>query len=81
MIREFPIYFFKPSELVQEFQKSGCTVEKLVGKNIFSAGPRDLLEDPKIFRQTLRLELEYCADPYLIGLAGHIAVVCRKKDE
>jgi ubiquinone/menaquinone biosynthesis C-methylase UbiE len=81
MIREFPVYFFKPSELVQRFEKSGCTVEKLVGKNIFSAGPGDLLEDPKIFRQTLRLELQYCADPYLMGLAGHIAVVCRKRDK
>jgi ubiquinone/menaquinone biosynthesis C-methylase UbiE len=81
MIREFPVYFFKPSELVEEFEKSGCTVEKLVGKNIFSAGPGDLLEDPKIFKQILGLELDYCADPYLVGLAGHIAVVCRKKDE
>ena len=79
MIREFLVYFFKPSELVHEFENSGCTVEKLVGKNIFSAGLEDLLEDPKIFKQTLRLELEYCADPYLIGLAGHIAVVCSKK--
>jgi len=80
-VREFPMYFFKPSELVQEFEQSGCTVEKLVGKNIFSAGRGDLLEDPKILRQTLRLELGYCADPYLMGLAGHIAIVCRKKDE
>ncbi|MFB0504369.1 MAG: class I SAM-dependent methyltransferase [Candidatus Bathyarchaeia archaeon] len=81
MIREFPVYFFRPSELVQEFEQSGCTVEKLVGKNMFSAGLGDLLEDPEISKQTLRLELEYCDDPYLMGLAGHISVVCRKKDE
>lgn len=77
---EFPMYFFKPSELIQRFSETGCKVEKIVGKNMFSGGlGEDRLRDPDTFSGILKLELEYCDDPYYIGCAGHIAVICRKQ--
>jgi len=77
---EFPMYFFKPCELIQRFRETGCKVEKIVGKNMFSGGlGEDRLRDPDTFGRILKLELEYCDDPYIIGCAGHMAVVCRKQ--
>jgi len=77
---EYPMYFFKPSELIQRFSEAGCKVEKIVGKNMFSwSVGEDRLRDSDIFNGILKLELEYCDDPYHIGCAGHIALVCRKQ--
>jgi len=77
---EFPMYFFKPSELIERFEETGCEVVKIVGKNVFSGGlGENRLKDPEVFKEVLRLELDYCDDPYLVGCAGHIAVVCRKQ--
>lgn len=79
VIGEFPMYFFKPRELVQNFEKAGCKVERIVGKNIFRQVGEDQLKDPEVFKEILKLEQEYCNDPSLIGLAGHIAVMCKKQ--
>ncbi len=77
---EFPVYFFKPGELAQRFQEAGCKVENMVGKNIFSRGlGEDQLSETKTFTKVLKLELEYCEDPYFLGMAGHIAVICKKR--
>jgi len=77
---EYPMYFFKPSELMERFSEKGCKVEKIVGKNIFSGGlGEDRLRDPDTFSGILKLEMKYCDDPYYVGCAGHIAVVCRKQ--
>lgn len=78
-IHNFPIYFFKPSELMRDFEERGCKIEKIIGKNIFSSGLEEELKDPAIFKRILELELEHCADPNLVGFAGHFAVVCSKK--
>jgi len=75
---EFPMYFFKPVELMRRFEEAGCTVVKMVGKNIFSQELGDLLTIPETLEKVLSLELECCGDQTLAGAAGHVAVVCRR---
>jgi ubiquinone/menaquinone biosynthesis C-methylase UbiE len=80
----FSIRHFTPASLRTLFEDAGFEVMKVLGKPVFlSVVPRktanDLLKNEKTFEKILELELQYCDDESLIGFAGHLEIVGRKK--
>ena len=80
----FTIRYFTPESLCTLFSDAGFEVVKIVGKPTFlSVIPREtankLLKDEKTFEKVLKLELQYCDDPSIVGFASHLEVVGEKK--
>lgn len=77
----FKTQFFTPEELKTLFTTCGLKVVRLIGKPILTRIPS---EQHNIitnnFQQILEIELKYCDDPSLIGLAGHLEIVGLKQE-
>jgi ubiquinone/menaquinone biosynthesis C-methylase UbiE len=80
----FTIRYYTPESLCTLFEDVGFTVVRIVGKPVLlSVIPHEtanlLLKDDKTFERIVKLELEYCDDPALIGFAGHLEIVGKKE--
>lgn len=78
--REFPMKWFTPDELKDLFQAHGLEVVRMIGKTVlpYKVNPRILRSD-RNFRKLLELELKLCDEPCLLGRAGHLEIVGRKR--
>ncbi len=79
----FTIHYFTPQSLCKSFENAGFEVVRIIGKPVFlSATAREkansLLEDEKTFQKVLELELQYCDDVNLLGIAQHLEIVGKK---
>ena len=76
--REFGIQAFTPGELEKLFETCGLEVIRVIGKPILtqlvSREKRNEVVE-KDFGRILKLELEFCDVPSLIGVGGHLEIV------
>lgn len=78
--REFPMKWFTPDELKDLFQANGLEVVRMISKTVlpYKVNPRILRSD-RNFRKLLELELRLCDEPCLLGRAGHLEIVGKKR--
>jgi ubiquinone/menaquinone biosynthesis C-methylase UbiE len=75
---DFRFQAFTPEELTTLFEKCGLKVVRIIGKPILlqsipTENRDEIIE--KEFKKLLKLELEFCDVPCLVGMGGHLEVV------
>lgn len=80
--REFKFQAFSTNELKKIFEDCELEVVKIIGKPILTQSiPREKRDEiiKKNFQKLLKIELEFCDNPNLIGVGGHLEIVGIKK--
>lgn len=80
---KFQVKHFTPESLKTLFRNAGFEVVRVLGKPVFLSiipGEKSgrLLQNREAFEKILKLEMEYCDDPHIVGVAGHLEIVGRK---
>ena len=80
----FPQYNLTWEELAEAYEEAGLEVIEIVGAPVFMHQVDDkilqkLEEDPKIRKELLKIELEYCTNRSLVNFAGHLQMIGKKK--
>jgi len=80
----FPQYNFKPDELCRLYEKNGLKV-----LDIFSMGNlayimdkktlEKICKNKKLLKKLVALELKYASEPSIVGMAGHLGVIGKKR--
>ena len=76
-------HMFRPNEVRQLVNRAGLTVDAISASNCLSICWDDLLtevkNDPKKWRELLRMELSACREEGCVGMGDHIIVVGKKE--
>jgi len=76
-------YFFLPNEIKELFENKGVQTLTLASCEGLSSDLEEatnmLYKDREKWRQWLKILLQTCTDPYIIGLGSHLVYVGRKK--
>lgn len=78
LVGNFRFQAFSPEELRSIFKTCGLQVVRIIGKPILTRLiPRESREEilKEHFERVLSLELQFCDNPSLVGLGGHLEVV------
>lgn len=76
---QFELHTFTPTGLRKLFERSGFEVVSVLGKTVLPIREhRELLEDRKVFRQLVKLELDLCRDPHHAAKAGHLQITAKR---
>jgi len=78
----FSCWLFTPKDLKRLLIKHGLKVVKIAGKPVmFRSRPETeaTLKDPAKVQKVLDIELRLCEEPSIVGYAGHLHIVARKK--
>lgn len=81
---DYPQHNFKVAELRNLFEKNGLEVIEIFGlsnlmNKIDKPSLKKILSNDSGFRKLLKLEMKYSAEPAVIGTAGHLGIVGRKR--
>lgn len=77
----FKCWLFTPKDLRKLFTKHGFKVVKIVGKPImFTTRPETeaMLKDPEKAQKVLEVEFQFCEEPSIVGIGGHLHIVAMK---
>lgn len=78
---QFELHTFAPGGLRKLFERSGFEVVSVLGKTVLPIREhREMLEDRKVFRQLVKLELDLCRDPLHAAKAGHLQITARRPE-
>lgn len=77
----FPTHAFLPSELKKLFERAKMEIVDLAGKTCLDVRRHaELLEDPKIYRKLLAIEMDCRREEAFIGRAAHLEIVVRRAE-
>ena len=76
---QFPLTYFTPDELRKLFRRNGFEVISLIGKPVLPIKNSQLLKDRESFNRLLKMERQLQSEESLLGLAGHLEIVGKKK--
>lgn len=81
---KFPQYNFKADELCRLYEKNGLKVLDVfsMGNLVYTIDKKNLekiCKNKKLFKKLVALELKYASEPSIVGMAGHLGIIGKKR--
>ena len=77
---QYPITYFTPRELRELLSRNGFEILSLIGKPVLPLrANEEILKDRRVFDRLFRLELRLQSEETILGSAGHLEIVGRKR--